>query len=172
MSIKSNLARYLIMTPSRPAANDSLKFVAGRQIVLLLACCLCISGCEKPKELDELKTDMADLKQRVARLEQVQQQAQQLAEQQAQQHAKQQAEQQANSINRIEAIQRTIKLCVEATRSLAQNVEGYEKKFYTGFDAYYNLGSGTVQNNVMLNGEKPALYAFNKCMAEKGVPLK
>ncbi|CAN7597005.1 hypothetical protein LJR069_004419 [Variovorax paradoxus] len=40
-----------------------------------------------------------------------------------------------------------------------------------GFDAYYNPISGRVQNNVRYQGEMPALYAFNKCMVGKGIPL-
>jgi hypothetical protein len=46
-----------------------------------------------------------------------------------------------------------------------------DNDFYQQFDAYYNAATGRVENNVMLNGSRPALYAFQKCMTYKGWPL-
>ncbi|CAN7724956.1 hypothetical protein LJR161_006110 [Variovorax paradoxus] len=40
-----------------------------------------------------------------------------------------------------------------------------------GFDAHYNPISGRVQNNVRYQGEMLALYAFNKCLVDKGISL-
>jgi hypothetical protein len=45
-------------------------------------------------------------------------------------------------------------------------------QFYRHFDAYYNAGTGRVENNAFLNGDQPPLYQFNKCMASQGLPLK
>lgn len=44
--------------------------------------------------------------------------------------------------------------------------------FYKNFDAFYNPASGLVQNNAGTVGGQPALFAFQKCMTENGVPLK
>jgi hypothetical protein len=47
--------------------------------------------------------------------------------------------------------------------------EGFFKKF----DAFYNLATGTVQNNATeVVGDTEPLYEFNKCMAGEGLPLK
>ncbi len=47
--------------------------------------------------------------------------------------------------------------------------EGFFKKF----DAFYNLATGTVQNNATeVAGDTEPLYEFNKCMASEGLPLK
>lgn len=64
--------------------------------------------------------------------------------------------------------------CVKLVRASGQQggtMAEMEAKFWTGFDAYYNPASGRVENNVMYNGQRPALYAFNKCMSAKGVPV-
>lgn len=39
------------------------------------------------------------------------------------------------------------------------------------FDAFYNQASGLVENNVIYVSGRPALFQFNKCMAQHGVPL-
>jgi hypothetical protein len=40
------------------------------------------------------------------------------------------------------------------------------------FDAFWNAASGKVENNAHLNRFlAPGLFAFNKCMAEEGVPF-
>jgi hypothetical protein len=45
--------------------------------------------------------------------------------------------------------------------------------FFKKFDAFYNLATGTVQNNATdVVGDTEPLYEFNKCMAEEGLPLK
>jgi hypothetical protein len=64
--------------------------------------------------------------------------------------------------------------CVKEVRSAAPADSGFntiDRRFWTGFDAFYNPGTGKVQNNVVYNGERPALYAFNKCMSARGIPL-
>jgi hypothetical protein len=78
-------------------------------------------------------------------------------------------------------IRKTVKLCVATvhkaggcwTESGNGNSCSYsEHEFYINFDAFYNPASGTVENNVTLQGERKALFIFKKCMAENGVPLK
>jgi hypothetical protein len=44
--------------------------------------------------------------------------------------------------------------------------------FFKKFDAFYNSAAGRVENNAFLDGDLPALYQFNKCMASQGFPLK
>jgi hypothetical protein len=44
--------------------------------------------------------------------------------------------------------------------------------FYQNFAAFYNPASGLIQNNAGTVGSQPALFAFQKCMAENGLPLK
>ena len=44
--------------------------------------------------------------------------------------------------------------------------------FFKKFDAYYNPGTGLVENNAMTNGDQAALFQFNKCMVQHGVPLQ
>jgi hypothetical protein len=39
------------------------------------------------------------------------------------------------------------------------------------FDAYYNAATGMVQNNVEYNFQQRFLFAFQKCMADRGFPL-
>jgi hypothetical protein len=72
----------------------------------------------------------------------------------------------------VTALETAVGECVRLTRDSApRNSPEYESNFWKGFDAYYNPGSGLVTNNVMYNGQRPALYAFNKCMTTKGMPL-
>jgi hypothetical protein len=37
---------------------------------------------------------------------------------------------------------------------------------------FYNPSTGKIENNVTTMGDQKALFAFNKCMAEQGFPLK
>jgi hypothetical protein len=46
-----------------------------------------------------------------------------------------------------------------------------DDSFFKRFDAYYNVATGRVENNVMYVGERAALFQFNKCMAQHGFPL-
>jgi hypothetical protein len=46
------------------------------------------------------------------------------------------------------------------------------ENFFKHFDAFYNPVTGRVENNGYLNGDIPAQYQFNKCMASQGFPLK
>jgi hypothetical protein len=59
--------------------------------------------------------------------------------------------------------------CVRKVRSLETQPKGLGQP-YAEFDAYYNQGSGRVENNNRYVDQGPT-YAFNKCMAAKGVPL-
>lgn len=65
--------------------------------------------------------------------------------------------------------------CVKLVRASAPHtgtaLDDIQSKFWTGFETNYNPASGRVKNNVMYNGERPAMYAFNKCMNSKGGPL-
>jgi hypothetical protein len=67
----------------------------------------------------------------------------------------------------VEQINAVVKACVETTR--AQQAEWGAKPW---FDAYYNAASGRVPDNVTNNLGLPSRFVFNKCMAERGFPLK
>jgi hypothetical protein len=56
-----------------------------------------------------------------------------------------------------------VKACVNVARTyeVQQGAAPY-------FDAYYNAGNGTVENNAIF---RPTLFVFQKCMAERGFPL-
>lgn len=69
------------------------------------------------------------------------------------------------------AIERAVKICVDQVHRFVPPEE-YLRQFFQQFDAYYNAASGTVQNNGYRNGDMPAQYQFNKCMATQGFPLK
>jgi hypothetical protein len=74
-------------------------------------------------------------------------------------------------------ITKAVKLCVATVHKVGKCTgaacpEEYELKFYTNFDAFYNPASGTVENNVTLQGERKALFIFKKCMADNRVPLQ
>lgn len=72
-------------------------------------------------------------------------------------------------------LNKTVAECVELVRASGAKPEStfdtVNAKFWSGFDAYYNPSTGRVENNVMYVGQRPVLYAFNKCMVSKGVPL-
>jgi hypothetical protein len=42
---------------------------------------------------------------------------------------------------------------------------------YPAFDAFYNNATKSVENNVTIAMNQPALFDFNKCMASQGFPL-
>jgi hypothetical protein len=76
------------------------------------------------------------------------------------------------AINDADAIKRTIADCVRKVRGLETKPasDAWSGRPYAEFDAYYNQGSGRVENNNHYVDQGPN-YAFNKCMASKGVPL-
>ncbi len=39
------------------------------------------------------------------------------------------------------------------------------------FDAYYNPATGLVEHNATLQVQLPIIFAFRKCMTQKGFPL-
>ena len=78
------------------------------------------------------------------------------------------------SPEQIASLSSVIANCVKRVRASGPQggtMAEMEAKFWTDFDAYYNPASGRVENNVTFNGQRPALYAFNKCMNANGTPL-
>lgn len=75
----------------------------------------------------------------------------------------------------VKAISEVVAQCVTivhgTTPASAPGMAEMDKTFYRRFDAYYNIGTGLVQDNVTVNGDLPPRYAFRKCMAENGFPL-
>jgi hypothetical protein len=66
-------------------------------------------------------------------------------------------------------IERVVKQCIAAVRA-APSEKGLEE-YYRGFDAYYNSATTKVLNNATRVGDQRALFVFQKCMSEKGIPL-
>ena len=72
-------------------------------------------------------------------------------------------------------ISKTVKHCVAEVRRIGKcgpETCAQDSDFYKNFDAFYNSAADRVENNVTLQGERKPLFVFNKCMAEKGLPLK
>jgi len=63
-----------------------------------------------------------------------------------------------------------VKQCVDVMHRLPADKS--DLSFFKKFDAFYNSAAGRVENNAFLDGDLPALYQFNKCMASQGFPLK
>ncbi|HEX7683857.1 MAG TPA: hypothetical protein VF446_10045 [Trinickia sp.] len=151
------------------------------QVTLFLICGSLLTGCDKTKEMD---SEVAATKQQIADLKgEVTASKQQIADLKAdltevrakmaaleadQKKGTNNDEQQSLPPERIAALNKAIAQCVTRVRASAPTGQ---EEFYVRFDAYYNPGNGRVMNNVRYNGEAPALYMFNKCMASQGFPL-
>ena len=70
----------------------------------------------------------------------------------------------------IQLVESAIASCLKQVREFVPE-QSHEKTFWTGFDAYFNLASGKVRDNVTMNGQLPAKFAFNKCTSARGVTL-
>jgi hypothetical protein len=68
-----------------------------------------------------------------------------------------------------ETVVKAVKQCVDQVH--ADNSEPGLRGFYMGFDAFYNLGSGRVENNAYRPVDQKPLFIFRKCMNERGVPM-
>jgi hypothetical protein len=72
-------------------------------------------------------------------------------------------------------IEKVVKHCVDVVHQYPAHNEltiGTNPNFFKNFDAFYNPATQRVENNGYLNGDIPAQYQFNKCMASQGFPLK
>jgi hypothetical protein len=67
------------------------------------------------------------------------------------------------------AVIRAVKICVDKVHSSPPR-DAIQAQFLREFDAYYNPGTKRVMNNGYRNGDIPAQYEFNKCMAAQGFP--
>jgi hypothetical protein len=76
----------------------------------------------------------------------------------------------AQSSQNNAAIVNVVKSCVGVVHN--DSSAGYLAVFYQNFDAFYNPATGVIENNVVNVGGQEALFAFNKCMAGQGFPLK
>jgi len=73
-----------------------------------------------------------------------------------------------------QTVERVIRHCVEVVHQSAKTDPVYKTPDlstwgFAQFDAFFNAGTGRVENN---GGNPQAIYAFNKCMAASGVPLR
>jgi hypothetical protein len=69
-----------------------------------------------------------------------------------------------------EQINAVVKACVEVSRASDPADPSIKNQWH--FDAYYNAATGRFHNNVQYNFQQRFIFAFNKCMAERGFPLK
>ena len=154
------------------------KLKAVGQVAAFVITGLLLSGCDKLKEIDDvkseasankqqleaLKAELATVRGKLAALEDFQRLA-------AQQKAISDAGLQPPTAQQIASLTDAVSKCVFIIRNSAPKEGWPGADAYTSFDAYYNPGSGRVENNVVVQGGRPALYAFNKCMAARGFPL-
>lgn len=66
-------------------------------------------------------------------------------------------------------VEKTVKECLDQIHKIPSD-NGFIN-FYAQFDAYYNRATKEVNNNAYRVGDNPVLFKFNKCMAERGLPL-
>ena len=71
----------------------------------------------------------------------------------------------------VPSLQKVIRQCVEAVHSLAPSGATPMNDVHTSFDAYYNPATGRVVNNNQYVSQE-AVYSFNKCMSERGWPMR
>jgi hypothetical protein len=157
-----------------------------------LAATVLLIGCESGKDADEVRANLANTQQRLTLLEhQIANLTTDLATTRAElaavkdglavrdaaRNAERDVAKKKTDPNdgppgltpdQVTLLKKVISQCVQSVRSQAP--QGYEARYWTGFDAYYG-GSGRVQNNIRYVEERPALYEFNKCMASQGWPL-
>jgi hypothetical protein len=74
------------------------------------------------------------------------------------------------TVDQIENIEKTVTECVGVVHQAKPADQSYTR-YYGQFDAFYNTVSGKVENNAAFSGAQPALFVFDKCMAQRGVPL-
>jgi hypothetical protein len=74
------------------------------------------------------------------------------------------------TVDQIENTEKTVTECVEVVHEVKPADPSYTR-YYAQFDAFYNAVSGKVETNAAFSGVQPALYVFDKCMAERGIPL-
>ena len=67
-------------------------------------------------------------------------------------------------------IEKVVKHCVDVVHQFP--ADQVLALYFKRFDAFYNPATGRVENNGYLNGDRPPLFEFNKCMASQGLPLK
>jgi hypothetical protein len=74
------------------------------------------------------------------------------------------------SSSELTTLNNVISQCVHVVRNITPTGPLGINEVYVHFDAYYNPASGKVLNNNQYV-DQSAVYAFNKCMTSKGIPL-
>ena len=147
-------------------------FVFFFQIGLICFSFLFLGGCDKFRDIEQLKSDVAINKQQMsavkAELASVSERLFSLET--AQKKLVTNDGRQALSAEQIVMLKNVILQCVQIVKKSAPK-DDYNQNFYSQFDAFYNPATGRVQNNNLYNGGIPVVYAFNKCMTSLGFPL-
>jgi hypothetical protein len=139
-------------------------FILGAGVILF------ITGCDDRgnEELAQLRAKVtADERRMEAMSAQIEALSQRVTQLQAKLPRPDAGKDQPVATNDAATLKQSISACVKNVRSLETGTTG---GLYAGFDAYYNPGTGRVINNDQFVDQR-AVYAFNKCMASKGVPL-
>jgi len=164
-------------------SNQGGNIVAAAVAVVLLA------GCAREQDVEALKANAEQQKQQLAALKTaIDQQNQRIDALDAkisaltlesvaadlkskQQGASTNSGSAPLTANQVAAVQKVIAQCVQEVRALASPGATPLSDVYVSFDAYYNPASGRVENNNQYVSQD-AVYAFNKCMAKRGWPLR
>ena len=139
-------------------------------LTLFTSVCFGLGGCDKIKLVDEVKTELEATKQQLSMMQaeiHVLRIRLDAAEATLNKPAKPVPDPGALPAVEVEKLKNTIALCVDYSKKNAPVGETFEK-----FDAFYNPANGHIENNVLYNGQRPALYAFNKCMTKLGFSLR
>lgn len=145
-----------------------------RNAILIVS--LILTGCDSGKEVDELKAEVATNKQQITNLtvELALVKDRLTALESTQRKSVSSNDPQPLTENQTAILKKAISQCVQFVRDSAPKNSlgpngGYDE-VYSKFDAFYNPATGRVQNNNQYV-DQSAIYAFNKCMSEKGFPL-
>ena len=139
---------------------------------VLLVIIMSFAACSQNDQLDILKAQLTDQQKQIDSLKEIAStQAEAIATLQEQPNPvatapNSSSDPQKLTTDQINQLNDAITECVQTVREAAP-----DDNFFQQFDAYYNSTTGRVANNVIFVGGRPALYAFQKCMSNKGWPL-
>lgn len=134
-------------------------------------CGIIVAGCDKSPAITELKAQLATQQEQISLIKTEIEQLKRSAAILKGEHDNAPKSDSQNSLSseHLASLNKAISLCVSRVRASAPSGQ---ELFYKSFDAFYNQETGRVINNVQFQGGVPALFVFNKCMSDQGIPLK
>ena len=158
----------------------------GTDTLAMLTATVVLGGCGNQADIDVLKADVAQQKQQLDALRVEGNQQKQLIAalkvkisdleivvtdvRQKPQKAQVTSDPRQLTANQIAGLRNVIAQCVLNVRALAPPGATKINDVHVSFDAFYNPALGRVLNNNAYVSQD-AVYAFNKCMTEKGWPV-